>query len=210
MKIESLREPSVRGGRYTVTLDDGKKLRLEKAVVADFGLYVGRELDEDELRRIRESNAKASARARAVRIISATSVSQKELRRRLIEKGEREDDADEAVQWLSDLNLLDDRQTARQLAQAAARKGYGKARIRQILYQKGVDRELWEEAMEDLPEPDDAIDRFLASRFKGRVPDEKETKRAVDALLRRGHSWSDIRPAIARYTDALNDCMEED
>lgn len=210
MKIESLREPSVRGGRYTVTLDDGKKLRLEKAVVADFGLYVGRELDEEELRRIRESNAKASARARAVRIISATSVSQKELRRRLIEKGERVDDADEAVQWLSDLNLLDDRQTARQLAQAAARKGYGKARIRQILYQKGVDRELWEEAMEDLPEPDDAIDRFLASRFKGQKPDEKETKRAVDALLRRGHSWSDIRPAIARYTDALNDCMEED
>lgn len=210
MRIESLREPTVRGGRYTVTLDDGKKLRLEKSVVADFGLFVGRELEEDDLRRIRESNAKASAKARAVRIVSATAVSQKELRRRLIEKGEREADADEAVQWLSDLNLLDDRQTAKQLAQAAARKGYGKARIRQILYQKGVDRELWDEAMEELPEPDDAIDRFLASRFKGQKPDEKETRRAVDALLRRGHRWSDIKPAIARYTDALDDCMEDD
>ncbi len=210
MRIESLREPSVRGGRYTVTLDDGKKLRLEKAVVADFGLFAGRELDEGELQRIREANAKASAKARAVRIVSATAVSQKELRRRLLAKGEQEEDADAAVQWLADLNLLDDRQTARQLVQAAARKGYGKARIRQILYQKGVDRELWEEAMEELPEPDDAIDRFLAARFKGRKPDEKETRRAVDALLRRGHSWSDIRPAIARYTDALSDCMEED
>ena len=210
MRIESLREPTVRGGRYTVTLDDGRKLRLEKSVMADFGLFVGRELENGELERIRESNAKASARARAVRIVSATAVSRKELRRRLVEKGERESDADEAVQWLTDLNLLDDLQTARQLAQSAARKGYGKARIRQILYQKGVDRELWDEAMEQLPEPDDAIDRFLASRFKGRAPDEKETRRAVDALLRRGHSWSDIRPAIARYTDALNDCMEED
>lgn len=210
MRIESLREPTVRGGRYTVTMEGGKKLRLEQSVVADFGLYVGRELEESELLRIREANAKASARARAVRIISATSVSQRELRRRLVQKGEREEDADEAVQWLSDLNLVDDRQTARQLAQAAARKGYGKARIWQILYQKGVDRELWDEAMEDLPDPDDAIDRFLASRFKGQKPDEKETKRAVDALLRRGHSWSDIRTAMARYTDALNDCMEDD
>ena len=210
MRIESLREPSVRGGRYTVTLDDGRKLRLEKAVVADFGLFTGRELEEAELQQIRESNAKASARARAVRIVSATAVTQKDLRRRLVQKGEREEDADEAIQWLSDLNLLDDLQTARQLAQSAARKGYGKARIRQIFYQKGVNRELWEEAMEGLPEPDDAIDRFLASRFKGQKPDEKETKRAVDALLRRGHSWSDIRPAMARYTDALNDIMEED
>ena len=210
MRIESLRDPSVRGGRYTVTLDDGRKLRLEKSVIADFGLFSGRELEEEELQRIRQSNAKASAKARAVRIISATSVSKKELERRLIQKGEAPELATEAVQWLSDLNLLDDRQTARQLAQSAARKGYGKARIRQILYQKGVDRELWDEAMEDLPEPDDAIDRFLASRFKGQKPDERETKRAVDALLRRGHSWSDIRPAIARYNDALDDCMEED
>ena len=200
----------MRGGRYTVTLDDGRKLRLEKSVIADFGLFSGRELEEEELQRIRQANAKASAKARAVRIISATSVSKKELERRLIQKGETPELATEAVQWLSDLKLLDDRQTARQLAQAAARKGYGKARIRQILYQKGVDRELWDEAMEDLPEPDDAIDRFLASRFKGQKPDERETKRAVDALLRRGHSWSDIRPAIARYTDALDDCMEED
>ena len=210
MRIESLREPSVRGGRYTVTLDDGRKLRLEKAVVADFGLFTGRELEEAELQQIRESNAKASARARAVRIVSATAVTQKDLRRRLVQKGEREEDADEAIEWLSDLNLLDDLQTARQLAQSAARKGYGKARIRQIFYQKGVNRELWEEAMEGLPEPDDAIDRFLAARFKGQRPDEKETKRAVDALLRRGHSWSDIRTAMARYTDALNDCMEDD
>ena len=113
------------------------------------------------------------------------------------------------MQWLTELNLLDDLETARQLAQSAARKGYGAARIRQILYQKGIDRQLWDEAMEELPEPDDAIDRFLQSRFKGEKPDERETKRAVDALLRRGHRWADIRSAMALYTDALNDIMEE-
>ena len=126
-----------------------------------------------------------------------------------MQKGETPELASEAVQWLTELNLLDDLETARQLAQSAARKGYGAARIRQILYQKGIDRQLWDEAMEELPEPDDAIDRFLQSRFKGEKPDERETKRAVDALLRRGHRWADIRSAMARYTDALNDIMEE-
>lgn len=209
MKIESLREPTVRGGRYTVTLDDGRRLRLEQATVGDFALYPGREVTAEELDQIRAANQRASAKARAVRIISATNVSKRDLERRLIQKGETPELATEAVQWLSDLNLLDDLQTARQLAQSAARKGYGSARIRQILYQKGIDRQLWDEAMEDLPAPDDAIDRFLASRFKGEKPDERETKRAVDALLRRGHRWADIRSAMARYTDALNDIMEE-
>lgn len=209
MKIESLREPTVRGGRYTVTLDDGRRLRLEQATVGEFGLYPGRELTAEELDQIRAANQRASAKARAVRIISATNVSKKDLERRLVQKGETPELASEAVQWLTELNLLDDLETARQLAQSAARKGYGAARIRQILYQKGIDRQLWDEAMEELPEPDDAIDRFLQSRFKGEKPDERETKRAVDALLRRGHRWADIRSAMARYTDALNDIMEE-
>lgn len=209
MKIESLREPTVRGGRYTVTLDDGRRLRLEQSTVGEFALYPGRELTAEELDQIRAANQRASAKARAVRIISATNVSKKDLERRLVQKGETPELASEAVQWLTELNLLDDLETARQLAQSAARKGYGAARIRQILYQKGIDRQLWDEAMEELPEPDDAIDRFLQSRFKGEKPDERETKRAVDALLRRGHRWADIRSAIARYTDALNDIMEE-
>lgn len=209
MKIESLREPTVRGGRYTVTLDDGRRLRLEQATVGEFALYPGRKLTAEELDQIRAANQRASAKARAVRIISATNVSKKDLERRLVQKGETPELASEAVQWLTELNLLDDLETARQLAQSAARKGYGAARIRQILYQKGIDRQLWDEAMEELPEPDDAIDRFLQSRFKGEKPDERETKRAVDALLRRGHRWADIRSAMARYTDALNDIMEE-
>lgn len=209
MKIESLREPTVRGGRYTVTLDDGRRLRLEQATVGEFALYPGRELTAEELDQIRAANQRASAKARAVRIISATNVSKRDLERRLVQKGETPELASEAVQWLTELNLLDDLETARQLAQSAARKGYGAARIRQILYQKGIDRQLWDEAMEELPEPDDAIDRFLQSRFKGEKPDERETKRAVDALLRRGHRWADIRSAMARYTDALNDIMEE-
>lgn len=209
MKIESLREPTVRGGRYTVTLDDGHRLRMEQSTVGEFALYPGRELTAEELDQIRAANQRASAKARAVRIVSATNVSKKDLERRLVQKGETPELASEAVQWLTELNLLDDLETARQLAQSAARKGYGAARIRQILYQKGIDRQLWDEAMEELPEPDDAIDRFLQSRFKGEKPDERETKRAVDALLRRGHRWADIRSAMARYTDALNDIMEE-
>lgn len=160
MRIEALRAPTVRGGRYLATLDTGRKLRLEPPVVEAFGLFAGRELEEAEFLRLQAENRKASAKARAVRMVAASAVSRGELERRLVAKGEDWEDARAAVAWLTELDLLDDRKTARQLAEAAARKGYGPARIRQVLYQKGIDRSLWEEAMADLPAPDGAIDRF--------------------------------------------------
>ena len=213
MRIEALRAPTVRGGRYLATLDTGRKLRLEAPVVAAFGLFAGRELEEAEFLRLQAENRKASAKARAVRMVAASAVSRGELERRLVAKGEDREDARAAVAWLTELDLLDDRKTARQLAEAAARKGYGPARIRQVLYQKGIDRSLWEEAMADLPAPDGAIDRFLASRFRGGTPDEREIRRAAEALVRRGHRWGDIRAALSRYTDALDgqfDDIEEE
>ena len=121
----------------------------------------------------------------------------------LVQKGEEAADAREAVGWLKELHLLDDRETARQLAASAAAKGYGKSRIKNILFEKGIPQELWEEALAELPEMDDAIDRFLLRRWQGKDPDEKEVKRTVDALIRRGHSWKDIQSGLRRYRVGL-------
>ena len=84
-----------------------------------------------------------------------------------------------------------------------AAKGYGKSRIKNILFEKGIPQELWEEALAELPEMDDAIDRFLLRRWQGKDPDEKEVKRTVDALIRRGHSWKDIQSGLRRYRVGL-------
>jgi len=122
----------------------------------------------------------------------------------LTQKGETAQDAKAAVQWLSDLELLDDAKTAEQLVRSAVHKGYGKARVRQILYEKRIPEEFWEDALAQMPDMDDAIDRFLNQRLKGRDPDQKELKRTIDALLRRGHGWSDIRAGLRRYSDSLD------
>ena len=55
---------------------------------------------------------------------------------------------------------------------------------------------------------DGAIDRFLSRRWQGKDPDEKEVKRTVDALIRRGHSWQDIQSGLRRYRAGLE--LEED
>ena len=40
---------------------------------------------------------------------------------------------------------------------------------------------------------------LLRQKLKGRAPDEKELKRASDALARRGYRWEEIKAALRRY-----------
>ena len=199
MKVESIEQTRSPSGKLRVRFDNGSSLLIFPSVIAEHGIYSGMELPEAALNSLKESNAAASAKERAVRIVSATSISKKELEKRLIQKGEKEEDAKQAVMWLEDLKLLDDKQVAQQIVRNGLSRGYGASRIRQMLYEKRIPKELWEEALSDLPPQDDAIDTFLQRRFHGRKPDRAECKRATDALLRRGHSWNDIRRALERY-----------
>lgn len=179
-------------------------MRIPASVVADEGLYTGRELTDAELLALKAAAGEASAKERAVRIISAADVSMQDLKRRLIEKGETPKDADTAIEWLTELKLLDDRRVAAQIVSRCVSRGYGKNRIRQVLYEKRIPKEYWDEALSQVPEMDDEIDRFLMQKLCGTAPDKKELDRVIAALVRRGHSWEDIQSALSRYRDSLD------
>ena len=198
MRIESIKQAK-RGKHVIVTFDDETTLRLPAAIVADFGLYPDAEITDEELAKVRREAERAAAKASAVRIVSATSVTEGGLRRKLMQKGRSAEDADEAVRWMKDLRLLNDRQVAEQVVASCVRRGYGKARIRQALYEKQVPKEYWDEALAAVPDMTDAIEDFLKKRFGGRQPDRKELDKAANALLRRGHSWSEIKPGLQEF-----------
>ena len=209
MIIERLEQSSSQEHTFRIHLSDGSVIKTQDYVIAELGLYSGLELDEGQLSRLKEAAGLASAKNRAVRILSASGVSKQELQYRLLQKGETQHDAQEAVQWLCDLDLLDDAKTAERLVRNAAAKGYGESRIKQILFEKRVPREYWEQALSQLSDMDEAIDSFLRQRLKGREPDQKELKRTIDALARRGHNWQDIRAGLRRYSVSLEQKLEE-
>lgn len=199
MKVESIEETRSPQGKLRLRFDNGTSMLVFPAVITELCLYPGVEIPEAAMESLRDTCAEASARERAVRIISAAPVSRRELQSRLVRKGETEEHAQQTVQWLDELHLLDDAEVAAQIVRSGAAKGYGAARIRQMLYEKKIPRELWDDALSQLPPQGNAIDDFLRRRFRGAKPDQKELKRATDALLRRGHSWRDIRSALERY-----------
>lgn len=195
MRIESVAAQPDRAGRYRVTVSDGSILRLYRQTVQDFCLYSGAELTEEAYESLQKAASQMSAKMRAVRIISASSVSKQDLQQRLIQKGENAADAQQAVAWMEEMNLLDDRRTAQQIVDSCIRKGYGLARAKQALYEKRVPKEYWQEVLADYPQQEEAIRAFIDSHLPEN-PDQKTIKKVIDALLRKGHSYGIIRRVL--------------
>lgn len=208
MKVESLKTAPDRAGRYWVTFDDGSKMGLYRQTVEDFALYSGKELDEQEAEALRTAAGQMSAKMRAVRIVSASSVSRRDLEARLVRKGEDPQQAKEAVAWMEDLHLVDDRATAEQVVSSCISKGYGLMRAKQALYEKRIPKEYWDEALADYPDQTEKITAFLKSRLDA-DSDEKQVRRAVDALIRRGHNYGAIRRALDALSFDTEDFQEE-
>lgn len=208
MRIDSLKTTADRAGRYWVTFEDGTRLGLYRQTVEDFALYPGKELSEEEQENLLNAAGKMSAKMRAVRIVSATNVSRRDLEERLVRKGEDPQQAREAVQWMEDLHLVDDRNTAEQIVHSCISKGYGVARAKQALFEKRIPKEYWDDALVDYPDQSEKIEGFLRSRLDA-DSDEKQVKRAIDALIRRGHSYGSIRRVLNELSFDTEDGFED-
>ncbi|MDD3346803.1 regulatory protein RecX [Oscillibacter sp.] len=198
MRIDRIEASKHKKGRVLVFLEDGACLKITEQELLDFGLRSGDELDETALSRLKEAGGISNVKATAADLIGKRAMSRRDLERKLREKGAGEAEARYAAEWLEAIGAIDDGDYAHLLAQHCARQGYGPARVREKLREKGVPRELWEDALSALGDPAEAIDAFLAGKLRGGLPDEREKKRLADALLRRGFAWPDVKAGLGR------------
>lgn len=198
MRIERIEASKHKRGRVLVFLEDGACLKITEQELLDFGLRKDDDLNEEILKRLKDAAGVSNVKATAADLIGKRAMSRSTLEKKLKEKGASETEARYASEWLEAIGAINDADYAVLLAQHCARQGYGPQRVREKLYEKGVPRELWDDALESLPDPAETIDCFLESKLRGRTLDEKEKKRLSDALLRRGFSWSDVKAGLNR------------
>ena len=201
MRIKEVKTSQRKKGRFLVILEDGDILRITEEELLRFGLRSGEELGEETLETLRSSAKTSQVKAQAAGMIGRRALSKSELQRRLIRGGAAEADAQAAADWLEDIGAVDDPAYAAAVVRDYGRRGYGPARIREELRRRGVPRELWEVALEELPDSEDILDDLIRKRCRGDLSDPREVKRLSDGLLRRGFSWSQVKEALSRYTE---------
>lgn len=205
MRVEEIKGSQRSKGRFLVRLEGGDTLRVTEDELLRFGLSAGMELDGDTLKVLRASAKASSAKAAAAELIGSRALSRKELTRRLVRKGNDEADARAAADWLEGIGAVNDSEYAAALARHYGGKGYGPARVREELRRRGIDRELWDGALEEMPESEEILDQLIQKKCKGDLSDPKEIKRISGALMRRGFGWSEVKAAMGRYTEMMDD-----
>ena len=202
MIISAIKQTSP--GRLTVCFDDGTELKSSLGVVTELRLYSGRELDEEQARELRLLSRRSLARDKALEYVSRRPMSSKEMKTKLLQKGEDEETADYCVQWLESNGFLNDESYSAAVARHYAAKGYGEGRIRTELSRRGVNRELWDDAVAAMPDNAPKLDKLIAAKLKD-PSDRDAVGKLCQSLYRRGFSWEDIRAALNRYNA---DCEE--
>ncbi|WP_039057109.1 recombination regulator RecX [Enterobacter sp. Bisph1] len=158
-------------------------------------------------------SAVARLRDRAMRILGMRDHSEKEFRRKLtapvMTKNGPEalditpEEVEEVVAWCIEHNFLDDTRFVGHFIASRARKGYGPARIRQELNQKGIAREACENALRECDIDWVANAREQAQRKYGEpLPVEYAAKVKVQRfLLYRGFMQEDIQEIWRNFAD---------
>ena len=202
MQIISVKKTSPEN--VTDIFDNGNSVKMARNLFLDLRLHTGMEFDEAKMPELLKASSFSRCKQHALRLLSQRMMSRKELKDKLICKGEAEEDAENSVTWLLNLGFLDDSAYADLLVKHYNQKGYGSARIRNELYRHGIPKDLWEQALVNVSDPVEKILDFV--RSKSIDFNSKEQKRKItQTLYRRGFSWSDIHSALNLLEESWED-----
>ena len=202
MKVKKITPSEKHKDVFYADFEEGGSLRLGVAQIADFSLFTGRELTDEEFAELEASASRWNCLSRALRLAGYRPLSRKELTDKLLQKGESPESAEYAADRLEAMGILNDRDYGFMIVRHYAAKGYGAARVRNELYSRGVPKEYWDDALAEMPDQTDTISHLMDLRLKSDNPDRKELKKLSEYLYRRGFSWDEIREAMdSRFGD---------
>ena len=192
-------------GRFVVHVDGKASTTVSLDVIDRLRLRVGLMVDEALTAALAEEGAALAAYDRALNMLAFQPRSSRDLRRRLVQKGESEANAERAVERLVAAGLLDDAAFARQVARSKLLgHGASRRRLQQELFKRGVDRRLADEAIgevlsDEQVDEGEVVERLARKKLRSLdALDEPSRRRRLYAFLaRRGYDGEVIRRAMA-------------
>lgn len=188
-----------RGNKIHISTDGEYVATVDSDFWYSSKIINGDDITQDELTAFLEAVSFRRAYNRALDIISRRDHCKKELVKKLEQKMVDKQVAQDVVNAIEELGLINEEDYATRLSQELLRrKGMSVFRIRQELISRGIPREIAENAVEKLDTDEkECIINLLNTKFSSRnLSDEKELRRTINALMRLGYQYSDIKNAI--------------
>ena len=194
MVIESIKYLKDNGAQ--IITDNDLCFVIDDTLVISLSLVKGTEIDDALLEVLDRESKCHFAKVKAYASLSRGDFSKKGLARRLCEKGADREAAAEIAQFMADKGYINDLEYAKRLCRTySIEKHFGKRRVMQELFVRGIDGDTARQATEEtaLSDRDNIVLLFEAKYSHMDIDEPKCRKKVADALVRAGYGWEDIR-----------------
>ena len=183
-----------------IYIDGEFALKLDTETVISSPYSVGSNITDEQLKQLIEASGEKRAKEKALWLLSSRDHSKRELEAK-IRKSSDIDSAKKAVERMEELGLVDDERFARRYAEQLINvKHLSKKGAKYKLIEKGIDKDLAEQILEELdPDPREHIETLIERKYLRYLSDEKGRRKTVAALQRMGYRWSDIKAVMSNY-----------
>ena len=210
MEITELCE--YKGDTWQIELDGDRKYYVNGSIVGEYELEKGQTITNGELSRIKDADTLRKAKKRALYLLGERMMCRGELLSKLT-KTYGEEVAEQAADYVCDLGYVNDEQYAPKLADyLIKRKKLGVRRARYEMLRRGLDRELVENTLADIPddEIDEELTALISKKYSQKVSDYDDRRRTIAALARRGYDFGAIKRCIDAFVQNTEDNGEFD
>lgn len=194
-----------KGTKIHIHIDGEYLLTVDEDFWFSSGYISGDEIDDGDLAAFKEAAGSRLAFNSAMFSLDLRDHSERELRNKLSRKYD-ESSVNSAIEKLLDLGLVNDRRYAELLVRELyERKKYGRNRVKNELYKRGIASEIINEVIAEY-ENDSETDNIqtivdiIRKKYYNKLVDEKSRQKVVAALVRLGYSFSDIRQAMSEFS----------
>ena len=190
-----------RGTKIHIYIDGEYRMTADSDFVSSLGYAENYDINEEELAVLERAVSSRRAFNKATELLSRRDHGEKELLIKLRQKGFKEE-AEEAIEKLKYYGYIDDRRFAENYVKELIRiKHYGKRRVEQELYRKGIDREIISEVLEAAEFPESELVSLIERKYYRYLTDEKGIKKTINSLLRMGYSYGEIKDALKAVSE---------
>jgi regulatory protein len=206
--VTTVQPSSKREGRWLVEVDGEPWLIVSLETVQRHALGPGKSLHGELRVRVEDEAAALRTLDRALDLLAVRGRSVRDLRTRLLKKGEPEQHVGQAIERLIERGFLDDAAYARSVARArAVGAGMSKRRVRQELYRRGVALDVADEAIarvwtEEAVDTSEELERVARKKLATLEDADEPTRRRrlYGFLARRGYEFDDIKRVLAKIS----------
>ena len=197
--------------RVNIYVDEKFFMAIYIELVFTFNLKKGDNIDEEYLKKILIDEMFLKGKNKALNILSKASQSEKKIREKLNEDFE-EDTVDDVIDFLKKYNFINDGELASKIVNTNVNLNkYGKNKIKQNLYNKGIEKSAIDEAISEIDynaEFENAL--YLAQKRYDRVKNEDPKKayaKIANHLAYKGFNYDIIKSVLNKiFKNDYNDC----